>query len=113
MSIITFPAQEQSEAKSAFLSPPHVLTAASGRRGTQDQGRALEALGHAVEYLIDTRMFDFGENNIRDEQEAVQILMRMSRTVFAECLEVVSTRRRMRRWVVERFRSRSCVSQEG
>ena len=49
------------------------------RRGNAEQGRALEMLGHAVEYLADSRLFLLEEVNQRDEDEAMQILMRMSR----------------------------------
>ncbi len=73
------------------------------RRGSLEQGRALEALGHAVEYVIDSRLFNANELNPRDEQEAVQILMRMSRAVFLECPEVVPVRRRLRQWIAEWF----------
>ena len=73
------------------------------RRGSIQQGRALESLGHAVEYLVDSRMFSLDGRDARDEQEAIQILMRMSRAVFAECPEVVSLRRRLGRWVQERL----------
>lgn len=49
------------------------------------QGWALEKLGHAVEHLVDSRLFDLNAQRVRDEQEAVQILMRMSRAIFSEC----------------------------
>ena len=81
------------------------------RRGSIEQGRALETLGHAVEYLIDSRMFQLGEVNQRDENEAVQILMRMSRAVFEECPEVVPIRQRLKRWFVDHV-SRSAELQE-
>ena len=83
------------------------------RRGTLEQGRALESLGHAVEYLIDSSLFAAGVYNQRDEQEAVQILMRSSRAVFAECAEVVSMRRRMRVWVSERLSRRDASAIHG
>jgi hypothetical protein len=59
------------------------------RRATREQGQALERLGHAIEYLVDSRLFMTGKLDVRAEQEAVQLLMRMSRSVFAECHEVV------------------------
>jgi hypothetical protein len=62
-----------------------LATAPTRRRGSPAQGLALESLGHAVEYLVDSRMFLLGEHNRAAESEAVQILMRMSRQVFAEC----------------------------
>jgi len=73
------------------------------RRGSVAQGRALEMLGHAVEYLVDSRMFHGGEQIQRDEQEALQILMRLSRAVFAECPEVISLRKRLKGWLSERL----------
>lgn len=71
------------------------------RRGDREQGRALEALGHAVEYLVDSRMFLIGESNREADAEAVQILMRASRSVFESCPEVVPVGRRFRRWAEE------------
>ncbi len=55
------------------------------RHGALAHGRALGMLGHAVEYLIDSRLFDRREHYVRDDQESIQILRRMSRAVFAEC----------------------------
>ncbi len=69
------------------------------RRGNLEQGRALETLGHAVEYLTDSQLFLTDEAGARHSQEAVQILMRCSRAVFMECPEVVPVRRRLSRWV--------------
>lgn len=68
------------------------------RRGSAEQGRALEQLGHAVEYLVDSGMFLRDERNQRDEDAAIQILMRLSRAVFAECPEVVPVGRRLGNW---------------
>lgn len=73
------------------------------RRGSLAQGRALEGLGHAVEYLVDSRLFHTGEHNQRDENEAIQTLMRLSRAVFSECPEVVPLSQRVRGWVSERI----------
>ena len=64
------------------------------RRGTLEQGFALETLGHAVEYLIDSRLFTPSDAHAQSDQEAIQLLMRMSRAVFAECPEVVPLGRR-------------------
>lgn len=60
------------------------------RRGSLQQGRALEALGHAVEYLVDSRMFLAGQTDAKADQEALRVLMRLSRDVFMECPEVVT-----------------------
>ena len=66
------------------------------RRPTQQQGRALELLGHAVEYLIDSRM---QPDSLPSDELAVQTLMRLNREVFAECAQIVPLRRRLRRWL--------------
>ncbi len=55
------------------------------RRPSRLQGRSLEVLGHAVEYLVDSRMFVVDAAKAKTEREAVQILMRLSRMVFLEC----------------------------
>ena len=72
------------------------------RRGSLAQGQALEILGHSVEYLMDSRIFLRDGRAEQDEQEAIQILMRLSRTVFLECPEVVPVSRRLGRWLTER-----------
>ena len=72
------------------------------RRATPVQGRALESLGHAVEYLVDSRLFLSGIVQ-HDEQEAQQILMQLSRSVFSECAEVVPLGRRLSQWMSERL----------
>jgi hypothetical protein len=66
------------------------------RRGNQAQGQALEVLGHSIEYL-DSRFFTKDQVEARNDREAVQILMRMSRAVFEECAEVISMKRRLKR----------------
>ena len=70
------------------------------RRPTQTQGQALEKLGHAVEYLVDSRMVLIHEPSTRADAEALDILMRLSRAVFAECEEIVPVGRRLRQWVM-------------
>lgn len=67
------------------------------RKANPVQGRALEALGHAIDYLIDSyRMCDTG-NGFTGEFEAVLILKRASRAVFAECREVEAFPQRLLR----------------
>jgi len=114
MSIIAFPALSTSEMTTGpDASLPRTRVRTIRRRATLEQGRALEALGHAVEYLVDSRMFQMGEHNRRDEQEAVQILMRMSRAVFVECPEAVSLRRRVGRWVADRLGGAGAMRERG
>jgi hypothetical protein len=73
------------------------------RRSSPQQGRALEILGHAVEYLIDSRMFMVDRPATRADAEATQILMLLSREVFFECAAVVPPARRLRLWIAERL----------
>ncbi len=69
------------------------------RRPSPFQGRALEKLGHAVEYLVDSRMALIGEPATKADTEAVDILMRLSRCVFSECEEIVPVGRRLKAWL--------------
>jgi hypothetical protein len=78
------------------------------RHANRTQGHALEALGHAVEYLVDSRMFLSAEPSTSADNEALQILMLLSRQVFAECAETVPLARRLRLWVAERLGSTNC-----
>jgi len=60
------------------------------RRANQEQGRALEMLGHAIEYLMDSRLYAVDGADPKSEAEAVNLLMGLSRAVFAECEEVTT-----------------------
>ncbi len=80
------------------------------RKGNLVQGQALETLGHAIEYLIDSRMFLMDQAAAEANREAVAMLMRLSRAVFLECAEVVPLRRRVTLWLtsgVSRVRRQS------
>jgi hypothetical protein len=68
-----------------------------------DQGRALESLGHAIEYLYDSQVYQ-SDNGVlsQGDMEAVQILMRLSREVFNECKEaspVTANRGGIKHWL--------------
>ncbi len=69
------------------------------RRPDRVQGLALERLGHAIEYLVDARMFSGDELTRAADAEAVQILSGLSRAVFAECAEIVPVRTKLRNWL--------------
>jgi len=62
------------------------------RRATEQQGRSLERLAHAIEYLVDSQLYLHPGAASKDDSEAIQILMRLNREVFAECREIVSIR---------------------
>jgi hypothetical protein len=89
------------------LQAPIVPSRIVRRRPDMQQGRALEVLGHSIEYLIDSRMFLVGEPHTPAEADAVQILSRCSREVFATCAEVVPVHQRFKQWAAERLRAGS------
>jgi hypothetical protein len=66
------------------------------RRPTYHQGRALEKIGHAIEYLVDTNLYD---PSVAVDAEAIGILASASRNIFAECPEIVTVGMRIRRKV--------------
>lgn len=70
------------------------------RRANPRQGQALERLGHAVEYLVDSRMALIHEPSTKADAEALDILMRLSRLVFSECEEIVPVSQRFKSWLV-------------
>jgi hypothetical protein len=71
------------------------------RRARAEQARAIEALGHAVDHLIYSRMFLTDKAEVRGDADAVHLLMTVRRSVFEECERVVSGDRQMRSWILE------------
>jgi hypothetical protein len=76
----------------AFLIPASASAATAVRpRSRQRQitpqaGRALEILGHAIEYLTDEFFHHGGSLDARNDQlQAVQLLMALNRQVYYEC----------------------------
>ena len=65
------------------------------RRPTQNQGQALVILGHAIEYLMDSYVFFASADGDEEDLEAIHVLMRLNREVFAECSLVVPWRERL------------------
>jgi hypothetical protein len=56
------------------------------RRISPEAGRALEILGHAIEYLTDEYVHEGGSLTASDAQvQAVQLLMSVNRQVYFEC----------------------------
>jgi hypothetical protein len=66
------------------------------RRPTFQQGRALEIVGHAIEYLVDMALFD---PQCACETEALSILTTASLEIFAECSEVVPISTSLLTWL--------------
>jgi hypothetical protein len=59
------------------------------RRISPRAGRALEILGHAIEYLADEFVFSAESFTAGNPQlEAVQLLMALNRQIYFECPEV-------------------------
>ncbi len=67
------------------------------RRITPQAGRALEILGHAIEYLTDEFVHEGGSLSAGNERiKAVQLLMALNRQVYFECPEAPSFGERYR-----------------
>jgi hypothetical protein len=67
------------------------------RRISPQAGRALEILGHSIEYLTDEFVHAGGSLSPHNAQvEAVQLLMAVNRQVYFECPEVPSLGERWR-----------------
>lgn len=82
-----------------------VVPALPGRRRRIDResGRALEILGHAIEYLADEYAFAGTSLSAGDAQvQAIQMLMAVNRQVYFECPVVPSLGDRFRA-LVESF----------
>jgi len=73
------------------------------RRPTAQQGHALELLGHAIEYIADSQLYISPEGESKSESDAIQLLMRLNREVFAECREIVPVRRRLKQRLMRPF----------
>ena len=67
------------------------------RRVSPEAGRALEILGHAIEYLTDEYVCRGGSFSALDgEIEAIQTLMGINRQIYFGCPEVPSMANRWR-----------------
>jgi hypothetical protein len=67
------------------------------RQITPQAGRALEILGHAIEYLTDEFVHCGGPfSACNDQLQAVQLLMALNRQVYYECPEALTFGERCR-----------------
>ena len=76
--------------------------ARTGRRRhiSPESGRALEILGHAIEYLTDEYVHSANQLLTHDpEVEAVQLLMALNRKVYYECPVVPTLSERLREFL--------------
>ena len=81
--------------------PPRAI----GRRPSRAQGRTLEVIGHAIEYLVDSRLQEHHLDTMQGDTEAVRLLSSASSTVFLECSEIVPLDARMREWTREHLQA--------
>src|SRR5580700_11875636 len=64
-------------------------------------GRTLLTLGHAAEYLANSRKYSTQKVDYQANVEAVHILMELSRRVFEEYADRKALSRRVEDWVIE------------
>lgn len=100
---------EFGSAKTSRISPP--IDNSVLRRPDQRNGRALETLGHAIEYLVDSRIFSTGSTSAETIEEAVAILSCASRQIFNECPAIVPLRRKLAIWIATRLGDRQIAKQ--
>lgn len=84
---------------------PEQRSSAPRKRSTPDQGRALEMLGHAIEYLVDSRLFDQWESPA--DAEAVHLLMSCSLAVYTGDQEMMPWHQRVQRGLLKRLNLQS------
>lgn len=60
------------------------------RRISASAGRALEILGHSIEYLIDESAHNGSLASQSSDAEAIQLLMSLNREIYFECPEIPS-----------------------
>lgn len=90
MSTTPFPTPNSTQIDQIFVNGIRGLSIRSDskavrRRPTMSQGQALEMIGHAIEYVYDSRVYQNSGALSRSDMEAVQTLMRLSREVYLEC----------------------------
>ena len=73
------------------------------RRPSTEQGRGLEKLGHAIEYLTDMNAHP-GTPESASRFEAYQILSTASMTIFEQCAPVVSFSEKLRKHIAHVLR---------
>lgn len=93
-------------------SPAKSLVAVPSRRRRQvdrESGRALEILGHAIEYLADEYALECMDSNSRSKSssnprvEAIELLKKLNRDIYMNCpLIPTFSERLMRVWKLQR-----------
>ncbi len=65
-------------------------------------GRTLLTLGHAAEYLVNSRRYSTEKVDHASNVEAIHILMELSRSVFDDFAERRALSRRLEQWLIGR-----------
>ena len=72
------------------------------RRSATHHGSTLRTLGHAAEYLVNSRLFSLEVMETAGDREAVRILMRLSREVFNEYVVLASHSHPVADWIMDK-----------
>ena len=81
------------------------VTSKRRRRISPEAGRALEILGHAIEYLADEYIHSARTFSANDpEVQAIQLLMALNRQIYFECPIVPTLTERLRTFLSGRAR---------
>ena len=86
----------------AYTAPATTVPAVKSarRRLSPEAGRAMEKLGHAIEYLSDEFVNGAGKGNRHDDRlEAIEILMALNRQIYLESPEFVTLGQRLNTWL--------------
>jgi hypothetical protein len=85
----------ESEVQPLFITGPR-----RHRRINPEAGRALEILGHAIEYLADEYVYKGKSFSASDPQvRAIQLLMALSRQIYFECPVVPTLAEQLRKLI--------------
>jgi len=71
------------------------------RQPSPQQGHALEILGHAIEYLLDSYVLTTSEDCAIADVDATHLLMRLNLEIFGECQEITPLYQRICKWILE------------
>src|SRR6202167_4774034 len=107
------PSPESSQNHDPFFDwpmPPRPVTSSAvprpfvRRLHSPESGRALEILGHAIEYLADEYANDLTDKGPLGSADprvaAIQILKGLNRAIYYSATEMQPALRRMRRWLL-------------
>jgi hypothetical protein len=79
------------------------------RQISREAGRAIEMLGHAIEYLADEFALDCMSGDARKHRgthpqiAAIELLMARNREIYLSCPEIPSMGERLSSWLRHRF----------